>query len=148
MITLFCKIIVHIHFSSPMAFLSLHFSSIGAGNIILQCVTQENPNIVSREIKNDSAITQVLVEQNTNIDDPEKLVNDLERTRNKRVEKWDKPKESAAPIIGQAPVRHALLSQLLSNQGYDTEEILSLRPLSSPIQPSTPTLLSSPDKIN
>jgi hypothetical protein len=123
--------------------------------------TQSAPNIVATENRNESALTRALVEQNTNIDtSPEELRNDLERTRKKRLEKFDKPK---IPIIQPEPIRpdpirSALLSQRLGDQGDDTEEIASLQNQSTsaffrPIQPtsrffpnaqsSTPSLLSS-----
>jgi len=45
--------------------------------------TQEKPNIIAQEKKDESAITKALVEQSTNTNDPENLVNDLEKLKKK-----------------------------------------------------------------
>jgi len=89
--------------------------------------TQEKPKVVAEEKKEQprsgswslrdeqTTLQKALQEQNSN-DPIETKENDLERVRNKRVEKLDKQE------------REALTSQVLSNQQDDTEEINFLSP--------------------
>jgi hypothetical protein len=77
--------------------------------------TQEKPKVVAEEKKEQSSLIKALQEQNSN-DPIETKTNDLERVRNKRVEKLEKQE------------REALTSQVLSNQQDDTEEINLLSP--------------------
>ena len=94
--------------------------------------TQSAPNIVATENRNESALTRALVDQNTNTDtNPEELENDLERRRNKRIEKLDQPKPvfpSFKKINKEArdPIRTGLLGQIIDDKGDDTEEINAL----------------------
>jgi hypothetical protein len=92
--------------------------------------TQSAPNIVSNENKIESALTRALVEQNTNTDtNPEELINDLERTRKKRIEKLDQPNPSLKKINKEEaidPIRTGLLGQILDEKEDDTEEINAL----------------------
>jgi hypothetical protein len=101
--------------------------------------TQEKPKIVSNEIKQESAITRALVEQSTNTNDPQNLVNDLEKTKKKVII----PTPVKPPTITPIPVkpsfiipsqttetnsiRRSLLSQSLNDQGNDTEEIQKIK---------------------
>lgn len=77
--------------------------------------TQDKPKVVAEEKKEQSSLQKALQEQNSN-DPVETKGNDLERVRNKRVEKLEKQE------------REALTSQVLSNQQDDTEEINLLSP--------------------
>jgi len=77
--------------------------------------TQEKPKVVAEEKKEQTTLQKALQEQNSN-DPIETKENDLERVRNKRVEKLDKQE------------REALTSQFLSDQQDDTEEISFLSP--------------------
>jgi hypothetical protein len=77
--------------------------------------TQDKPKVVAEEKKEQTTLQKALQEQNKN-DPIETKENDLERVRNKRVEKLDKQE------------REALTSQVLSNQQDDTEEINFLSP--------------------
>lgn len=77
--------------------------------------TQEKPKVVAEEKKEQTTLQKALQEQNSN-DPIETKENDLERVRNKRVEKLEKQE------------REALTSQVLSNQQDDTEEIAQLIP--------------------
>lgn len=77
--------------------------------------TQDKPKVVAEEKKEQSSLQKALQEQNSN-DPIETKGNDLERVRNKRVEKLEKQE------------REALTSQVLSNQQDDTEEINLLSP--------------------
>ena len=72
--------------------------------------TQATPKVVAEEVKDQPSLRKALQEQNSN-DPIETKTNDLERVRNKRVEKLDKQE------------REALTSQFLSDQQDDTEEI-------------------------
>ena len=92
--------------------------------------SQEKPDILAKELKDQSALTKALIEQNTETEEPK--VNDLERVRIKKepVElKQKKQFEEAYKINdyeSKAQIRYGLLSQLLSEQGDDTEEINKL----------------------
>jgi hypothetical protein len=104
--------------------------------------TQERPKVVAEEKKEQSSLIKALQEQNSN-DPIETKTNDLERVRNKRVEKLEKQE------------REALTSQVLSNQQDDTEEInlLSSPPKSRDIEymtssTQTPTRLLSSEAIS
>jgi hypothetical protein len=77
--------------------------------------TQDKPKVAAEEKKEQTTLQKALQEQNSN-DPIETKGNDLERVRNKRVEKLDKQE------------REALTSQVLSNQQDDTEEINFLSP--------------------
>lgn len=77
--------------------------------------TQEKPKVVAEEKKEQTSLQKALQEQNSN-DPIETKENDLERVRNKRVEKLEKQE------------REAITSQVLSNQQDDTEEINFLSP--------------------
>jgi hypothetical protein len=124
--------------------------------------TQEKPSIIAKEKKEESALTKALIEQNTQTEDAEPKVNDLERVRTERLKKFDKPTlpqsistqtiptesiatqtrpiPSTETIIQQRPfypsfkkiteesnpVKTGLLSQILSDQGDDSEEINQL----------------------
>ena len=77
--------------------------------------TQDKPKVAAEEKKEQTTLQKALQEQNSN-DPIETKENDLERVRNKRVEKLDKQE------------REALTSQVLSNQQDDTEEINFLSP--------------------
>lgn len=74
--------------------------------------TQDKPKIAAEEKKEQTTLQKALQEQNSN-DPIETKTNDLERVRNKKVDKQD---------------REALTSQVLSNQQDDTEEINFLSP--------------------
>ena len=74
--------------------------------------TQDKPKVAAEEKKEQTTLQKALQEQNSN-DPIETKENDLERVRNKRVEKQE---------------REALTSQVLSNQQDDTEEINFLSP--------------------
>jgi hypothetical protein len=101
--------------------------------------TQEKPKIVSNEIKQESAITRALVEQNTNTDDPENLVNDLEKTKKKVITPIPVKPSFITPIPVKPSfitpsqttetnsIRRSLLSQSLNDQGNDTEEIQKIK---------------------
>lgn len=109
--------------------------------------TQEKPKIVSNEIKQESAITRALVEQNTNTDDPENLVNDLEKTKKKVIIPTPVKPPTITPIPVKPPfitpsqttetnsIRKALLSQSLNDQGNDTEEIQRIKVSTLPLYP-------------
>jgi hypothetical protein len=119
--------------------------------------TQEKPKIVSNEIKQESAITRALVEQSTNTDDPENLVNDLEKTKKKVIIPTPVKPPTIRPIpvkpsfIRPIPVkppfitpsqttetnsiRRSLLSQSLNDQGDDTEEIQRIKVSTLPLYP-------------
>jgi len=127
--------------------------------------TQLTPKVVAQEKKEESTITRALQEQITNVDtEPERVKNDLEKTK-------AKPKEKENPIISvpdgsinitqpiiqpplffssfkkinkesRDPVKHALLGQLLDDKGNDTEEIAEI------IQSSVTEGLLSPDIPN
>jgi len=64
--------------------------------------TQEKPNIVAKENKEESALTRALIQQNTELDQPE--TNDLERVRAKRVEKLEPPITINDGSILQPPI--------------------------------------------
>ena len=106
--------------------------------------TQSTPKAVAEEVKNESSIKKALQEQVTNIDtEPEKLVNDLERTRRERIKKFEKPIASITPEIPVVsfesdPLRKSLLSQRLADQGDDTEEISLLTSSNSLFRPIEP----------
>ena len=104
--------------------------------------TQDKPQVVAEEKKEQSSLQKALQEQNSN-DPVETKGNDLERVRNKRVEKVEKQE------------REALTSQVLSNQQDDTEEInlLSPPPKSRDIQymtssTQTPVRVSSSEALS
>jgi len=71
--------------------------------------SQEKPNILDKEKKEQSALTKALIEQNTDTEVEEPKVNDLERVRKERIKKLDKP----TPI------------QTISTQTRPTESILT-----------------------
>jgi hypothetical protein len=86
--------------------------------------TQATPKVVAEEVKDQSSLRKALLEQNT--DEPETKVNDLERVRGERLKKFEKPsvvEETKVAFKAEEPVRNSLLSQLLSNQQDDTEEL-------------------------
>ena len=81
--------------------------------------SQNVPKVIKEEVKEESALKKALIDQNLSTsEDPIEKSNDLERVRVERIKKVDKVKEK--------PIRSALLGQLLSDQGDDTEEIQSL----------------------
>ena len=81
--------------------------------------SQNIPKVIKEEVKEESALKKALIDQNISTsEDPIEKSNDLERVRVERIKKVDKVKEK--------PIRSALLGQLLSDQGDDTEEIQSL----------------------
>jgi len=86
--------------------------------------TQEKPKVIKEEVKEESTIKKALIDQNLSTDEPISSANDLERVRNARVKKVDVVKE----VKKEKPFRSAILSQLLSEQGDDTEEIQALSP--------------------
>jgi hypothetical protein len=71
--------------------------------------SQEKPNILAKELKDQSALTKALIEQNTDTEVEETKENDLERVRKERIKKFDKP----TPI------------QTISTQTIPTESILT-----------------------
>jgi len=91
--------------------------------------TQLTPKVVAEEVKEQTSLRKALQEQNT--DEPTTKANDLERVRGERLKKFDKPVETVIEMKKEEPIRHALLSQLLSDQQDDTEEINFLKPVSS-----------------
>jgi hypothetical protein len=95
--------------------------------------SQEKPNIIAKELKDQSTITQALVEQNTQTEEPK--VNDLERVRKERVKKLDKVDVELKPLEeayknksyeSSQGINKALISQLFDEKGDDTEEINQL----------------------
>jgi len=92
--------------------------------------SQEKPNIMSKEIKQETAIQKALVEQNTQTEEAIPKVNELERVKKERIKKLDKPIEGAfnmTPYEENKSLRLSLLSQHLADVGDDTEEINNLR---------------------
>jgi len=89
--------------------------------------SQLTPNVVAQEKKEESTINRALQEQITNESDPERIKNDLERTK----KKVKIPTPVKPPIIPPSTetnsIRRALLSQRLDDQGDDTEEISALK---------------------
>ncbi len=86
--------------------------------------SQNTPKVIKEEAKEESAIKKALIDQNISTEEPETKANDLERVRSERLKKFEKPK---IEIIKEEPIRHALLSQILSDQQDDTEEINALK---------------------
>lgn len=106
--------------------------------------SQEKPNIMAKEIKQETAIQKALVEQNTQTEEAIPKVNELEKVKKERIKKLEqpivKPIEGAfkmTPYEENKSLRVSLLSQHLADVGDDTEEINSLRTVglfsSSPI---------------
>jgi hypothetical protein len=91
--------------------------------------SQNIPKVIKEEVKEESTIKKALTEQNIETDDPISKINDLERVK---VERTRKPKIE----VIKEPLRSALLSQLISEQGDDTEEIQQL--IKFPKPPTTP----------
>jgi len=99
--------------------------------------SQSTPNIVSKEIKEESTIKRALIEQEKNVDDPERLINDLEKDKKKvKIPVSVKPPIIPPVIPAIIPpsqisetnsIRRAILSQRLDEQGDDTEEISALQ---------------------
>jgi len=86
--------------------------------------SQNIPRVIKEEAKEESALKKALIEQNlSTAEDPIEKSNDLERVRNY------KPK---VEVKKEEPIRSALLGQLISEQGDDTEEIQQLIKLSKP----------------
>ena len=100
--------------------------------------TQEKPDIVAREIKQETSLQKALIEQSTNIEEAKSKINELEKSkketaRAKRIEKLDKvmlrPMDDAFKMTSyenDQPIRRALFNQHLADQGDDTEEINNL----------------------
>jgi len=95
--------------------------------------SQEKPNIIAKELKDQSTITQALIEQNTQTEEPK--VNELERVRKERIKKLDKVDVELKPIEeaykiksyeSSQGINKALRSQLFDEKGDDTEEINQL----------------------
>jgi hypothetical protein len=115
---------------------SLPVSSLASSILASQPITK-----VIEEVKNESALQKALIDQNTDVAGPSTKINDLERVRAERIKKFEQPK---TPIIKPDPVRSALFSQILGDQGDDTEEIASLTSSAfRPIQPISRFLPSS-----
>ncbi len=70
-----------------------------------------------------------MIDQNLSTEEPETKKNDLERVKVERIKKFETPK---IEIKKEEPIRHALFSQMLSDQQDDTEEIQQLIKLSKP----------------
>jgi hypothetical protein len=88
--------------------------------------SQNIPKVIKEEVKEESALRKALTEQNlSTAEDPIEKSNDLERVK---VERTRKPKIE----VIKEPVRSALLSQLITEEGDDTEEIQQLIRLSKP----------------
>lgn len=85
--------------------------------------SQNVPKVIKEEAKEESALKKALIDQNISTEEPENKANDLERVRVERIKKFSKPVED----VKEEPIRHALLGQLLSDQGDDTEEINQLK---------------------
>ena len=100
--------------------------------------TQEKPDIVAREIKQETSLQKALIEQSTNTEEAKPKINELEKSkketaRTKRIEKLDKvmlrPMDDAFKMTSyenDQPIRRALFNQHLADQGDDTEEINNL----------------------
>jgi len=100
--------------------------------------TQEQPNIVAKEIKQETSLQKALIEQSTNTEEAKSKINELEKSkketaRAKRIEKLDKvmlrPMDDAFKMTSyenDQPIRRALFNQHLADQGDDTEEINNL----------------------
>ena len=100
--------------------------------------TQEQPNIVAKEIKQETSLQKALIEQSTNTEEAKPKINELEKSkketaRAKRIEKLDKvmlrPMDDAFKMTSyenDQPIRRALFNQHLADQGDDTEEINNL----------------------
>ena len=102
--------------------------------------TQEKPKVVAEEVKEQTSLRKAIQEQNTQTEEPVSKVNDIERVRKERIKRFEKPKETITEntikeMKKEEPIRHALLSQLLSDQQDDTEEISALT-----FQPTTPEI--------
>jgi len=93
--------------------------------------TQQNPNVLAKELREQTTLQKALEEQNTQVDEPVVKANDLERIRSERIKKLDRKEEVKVEIKKQEPIRNALLSQLLSDKQDDTEEIKLLQPIST-----------------
>ena len=96
--------------------------------------SQEKPNIMTKEIKQETAIQKALVEQNTQTEEAIPKVNELEKVKKERIKKLEqpivKPIEGAFkmnPYEENKSLRVSLLSQHLADVGDDTEEINNLR---------------------
>ena len=87
--------------------------------------SQNIPKVLKEEDKQESTIRKALIDQDLPTADPITKTNDLERVK---VERIRKPKIE----VIKEPVRSALLSQLISEEGDDTEEIQQLIKLSKP----------------
>ena len=92
--------------------------------------TQDKPKVVKEDVKEESTIRKALIDQDLQTVDPITKKNDLERVK---VERIRKPK---IEVIKEEPIRHALFSQMLSDQQDYTEEIEQIIKLSKP--PTTP----------
>ena len=88
--------------------------------------TQSTPAIIKKEETQQTSLQKALQEQNTQIDEPVTKANDLERVRDARLKKLDKPAEEKKEINQEELYRIALLSQSLADQQDDTEEIKAL----------------------
>ena len=100
--------------------------------------TQEKPNVVAKEIKQETSLQKALIEQSTNIEEAKSKINELEKSkketaRAKRIEKLDKvmlrPMDDAFKMTSydnDQPIRRVLFNQHLADQGDDTEEINNL----------------------
>ena len=97
--------------------------------------TQSTPAIIKKEETQQTSLQKALQEQNTQIDEPVTKANDLERVRDARLKKLDKPAEEKKEINQEELYRIALLSQSLADQQDDTEEIKALT-----IRPSKPDI--------
>jgi len=87
--------------------------------------SQNIPRVIKEEVKEESALKKALIEQNlSTAEDPIEKSNDLERVRNARIKKVD--------VVKEEPIRSALLGQLITEQGDDTEEIQQIIKLSKP----------------
>ena len=82
--------------------------------------SQEKPNILDKEKKEQSALTKALTEQNTQTEEPKE--NDLERVRIKK----EPDKLEELKLYESQVIKKALRSQLFDEQGDDTEEINQL----------------------
>ena len=98
--------------------------------------SQLTPNVVAQEKKEESALNRALQEQITNTSEPERIKNDLEKTKKEvKIPTSVKPTiiPPVTPAISQSQttetnsIRRALLSQRLDDQGDDTEEISALQ---------------------
>jgi len=103
--------------------------------------SQNTPKVVKEEIKEESALKKALTEQSLQTEEPITKANDLERVRVERIKKVGKPK---IEILKDEPIRYALLSQMLSDQQDDTEELQQIlvkpKPVKLDLTPISTTL--------